>query len=392
MIATGMRAVVLPKGAGLLGHLEVISAHFLADLRGKPFAFQDDQPHQVADEGVRRPDVLVEALLPPLRTELRRQLLPELGMELRRRDAVEKRIILAGLRHVRLSAVVAEPFAVEGPFANELPDPFGLRQQLVPPIQFRRLRQDLRIRHVRRIINPLVHELRLVRMAPLDEHPRRKVLQEPVLVEILCIEPEEPFHARLQELNRLPVSRPLEVVRDFQDEPHRPVGNVVLVDVVARIAHRHHPLRQMRELLGEREIAEERPLDLVLAREEVLGRTGEVAVAKPARTLAARTVREHVDRILHERLARRLEDLAVRRIRERARPRRVWILVGAHLQSLDRRLALQHDHLGILEGVGLERLKLILARFPDIPGDDVVAPKSIYEIQLAVDQGLVKPD
>ena len=79
----------------------------------------------------------------------------------------------------------------------------------------------------------------------------------------------------------------------------------------------------MREAVGKREVAQERALDFVLPREEMLGRTRKAAVAEPARALAARAVREDVDGVLRKGLAGGLEDPAVRRILQRAGPRRV---------------------------------------------------------------------
>ena len=64
----------------------------------------------------------------------------------------------------------------------------------------------------------------------------------------------------------------------------------------------------MRKLLGKRKVAKERALDFVLPREEMLGRAGEVAIAKPARAFSARAVRKYVDSVLRKRLARGGED------------------------------------------------------------------------------------
>ena len=123
----------------------------------------------------------------------------------------------------------------------------------------------------------------------------------------------------------------------------------------------------MRELLGQREVAQEGPLDFVTPREEMFSRSRKIAVTEPARALSARAVREHIDRVLRKCLAGRLEYLAVRRVLQRTLPRRVRVFVGPQLQLLDSRLPFQHDHLGELEGVGLERLEIVLARLLHIP-------------------------
>ena len=75
-------------------------------------------PEKISYEGVRRPDLLVKPLCLTLGAKLLRQLLPQFGMRLRCRDAVEKRIVLARLRNVGMLRVVPEPDAVIRTFSN----------------------------------------------------------------------------------------------------------------------------------------------------------------------------------------------------------------------------------------------------------------------------------
>ena len=146
--------------------------------------------------------------------------------------------------------------------------------------------------HVRRVIHP-ADEITVVAPAPLDEDPAFEVFEKSVRV----IEPLEELHEAVDLLPRdllhPLVARAPDVVAELENVPHGPVRDVDAVVVVRGIAHRDHPLGQIRRLRGEGVVFEEALLDEILPREERLGAGGDIAVSEPSGALAVRAVGEN---------------------------------------------------------------------------------------------------
>ena len=119
MVAGRVIAVVFPQRAGLFRHIVEISAHVVEQLAVKSLTEQELEAQIVADESVGKIYLRMFVVLFTLRSEVRHERFPQLRVKLFRRDAGEKRVILARFRALsaqrRLAAdvyrVVAEPFS-----------------------------------------------------------------------------------------------------------------------------------------------------------------------------------------------------------------------------------------------------------------------------------------
>ena len=76
MITARVGTIVLPQGTRCLGHLKIIAANLLRNLSVTSFALENDEPKQIADKGIRRPNLFIKPLFLPFRTKLFRESLP----------------------------------------------------------------------------------------------------------------------------------------------------------------------------------------------------------------------------------------------------------------------------------------------------------------------------
>ncbi|MFM1905173.1 MAG: hypothetical protein RLZZ440_3073 [Planctomycetota bacterium] len=100
MVAAGMGGVVLPKGAGSIGHEQPGVDGFGENLGPSGFVGEEFNAKLMADEGVGRMHVGVAAVCLSVGAELLDQRPPEGGMGFRCGDVEEKGHVLADLRPV----------------------------------------------------------------------------------------------------------------------------------------------------------------------------------------------------------------------------------------------------------------------------------------------------
>ena len=154
----------------------------------------------------------------------------------------------------------------------------------------------------------------------------------------------------------------MEILLQLDDEPHCPVGYVVSVAVIRRIAHGQHAGVYVLEALGQQEVFYEVLLEACMACQIECHAGREVAVAEPSGAFARGRVHEYVEGALAVCFAGRLEEAVKVGVRRREGSAvYVGVAVVAHVYAVDAAAARLEYRLGILHGVGLEALETVLS-------------------------------
>ena len=78
------------------------------------------------------------------------------------------------------------------------------------------------------------------------------------------------------------IPTPLTIFINFQNQPEGPVGYIIAVEMVRRIAHGHHTIGKMRKRSRTGIVFQESVLHTVRAGKRVFGAGGEETVAQPS--------------------------------------------------------------------------------------------------------------
>ncbi len=398
VVTAGIGAHILPQGARGVGHVGEIALDVVVQFGVQVVAVEQVKAQIVADEGVGGVDLGVQPLRPAVVAEGVDQNIPQFGVALGGGHIAEEGIILAGLGAltrqdqfaVHPHGVVAEEARFgHGHLGDGGPQSGGTGDEFVVPVQGAEVGEQARIEH----IGGKGHILRqFIGFGPLQEHPTFQFLEKSELVLERLEIVEQGVHTGFGVLNEGAVAGAAEVLAEFHTIPHGPVGDKGAVVVVRGIAHGEHPLGEILELLGQKEILQKCPFKRGFSGQGVLHAGGKETVAEPAGALAGGAVHIDVHAVGAEGLHGGIENAAHGLVLTDKRRGDGRGGIGDVVQAQSRHAnggTFGHQT-SVLHDVGHGPRQMVLP-FLDADGQDIGKPQT-ETLDVAVDQNFVKED